>query len=119
MRSTRTVALVILVSLFSIMGRVVAADLSSCATDYGNLMVEHWLTVSNLHQAERLLYDHGELDTRTTPAIRFETQKKNVDETERRLGEAYREYAVLFKSQSKEGAENLSKSLKTISEAVS
>src|SRR5690349_14097561 len=117
MRSTRKVPLVIIVSLFSIMGRVVAVDLSSCATEYGNLMVEHWLTVSSLHQAERLLYYHGELDTNAAPAIRYETQKKKIDETERRLGEAYREYAVLFKSQSKEGVEKLSKTLKTISEA--
>src|SRR3954470_5815957 len=98
MRSTRQVALVILVSLFSIMGRVFAADLSSSATEYGNLMVEHWLTVSSLHQAERLLYYRGELDTMTTPANRFETQQTKVDETERRLGEAYREYGALFKS---------------------
>jgi ElaB/YqjD/DUF883 family membrane-anchored ribosome-binding protein len=119
MRSTLVTTVAIVVSLAWQLPVVFAADLPACATEYGELMVSHWLTVDSLHQTERLLYYRNELGSKSESARRFEEQKKAVDQTERDLDEAYREYGSLFKSQSKEGVEQLSNTLRKIFQAVS
>src|SRR4051812_47335808 len=76
-----------------------AADLPACANRYGELMVNHWLSVSTLQQAERILYYRDELNTKVPLATRFAQQQNLVAEEERNLDKVYRNYASLFKSQ--------------------
>src|SRR4051812_38667961 len=98
MHSTRRKVFLIVLCLFCLRGEVFASNLPTCAIDYGNLMVSHWLTVSTQQQLERLLYYRGELGTNSPTAIRFQDQKKAAEATERSLEATYREYATLFKS---------------------
>src|SRR3954470_20199767 len=78
-----------------------AADLASCAGQYGSLMVSHWMTVSSLQQIERLLYYQGELTKQTVLATRYKQQSDAVEKTQRELDQAAHTYASLFKAQSK------------------
>src|SRR4051812_38323353 len=96
-----------------------AADLASCAGQYGNLMVSHWMTASSLQQIERLLYYQGELTKQAVLAARFKEQHDAVEKTQRELDQAARVYAKLFKAQSKDGIQKLNDALEKTALALS
>src|SRR3954468_18673423 len=91
------------ISFVSVVSCGSAADLASCAVQYGSLMVTHWMTTSSLQQIERLLYYRGELTKQTVLAARYKEQRDAVEKAERELDQAVRAYASLFKTQSKDG----------------
>ena len=88
-----------------------AADLASCARQYGELTVNHWLTVSSLHQIERLLYYQEELAKQTAVAVRYREQQDAVEKTQLALDLAASTYASLFKAESKDGVQTLNDAL--------
>jgi hypothetical protein len=96
----------------------VAADLPTCATTYGKLMVDHQLTVATARQLERLLYYQGELGKQTAAPSGYAKLRDSLAKIEHELDSAAILYAALFKSPSKEGIEKLTSDLQNIATDV-
>lgn len=90
------------------------ADLGSCATRYGELTVQHWLTVDTLRQIERLLFYRNEMEGDSKRGQRFRELQAAADEVERALNRAYDQYGALFQAKSAAGADSLNEQLARI-----
>ena len=77
------------------------------------------MTVSSLHQIERLLYYRGELTKQTAVAVRYREQHDAVGKAQRALDQAASAYASLFKAESKDGVQKLNDALEKTALAVS
>jgi hypothetical protein len=77
------------------------------------------MTVSTLHQVERLLYYQEELTRQTALAVRCQEQQDAVERTQRALDQAASAYASLFKAASKDGVQKLNDALGNTALAVS
>ena len=96
----------------------VAADLPSCARRYGELRVDHALTVDSMQQLERLLYYQPPKPSQREFATRYRQQQAAINNTEREFNDAATLYAALFKSESKVGVEKLSAALDHIADST-
>src|SRR5689334_12434362 len=113
LQPSRVISAVLVICTFFGAGSL-ASDLPSCAAKYGELMVDHQLTVATMRQLERLLYYQAKLADQVVPGSHYRELEDELAKTDHDLQNAAKLYAALYKSPSNDGIEKLTADLNKI-----